>query len=91
MYLNTSVSNNFRIASLNVRGMAQRKKLVSLKRLLTEECIDVHAVQKSKLSGDDRIERASPFYPITKTVSPTQSGQREAVFVVEKVFAFIGS
>lgn len=57
-----SGSKNFRNATLNVRSTAQRRQQVLLKRLLIEECIDVLAVQESKLSGDNRIERAlEPF------------------------------
>lgn len=57
-----SINNNMRVATLNVRGTAQSKKQVLLKRLLLEQGIDVLPVQETKLSCDERREGAlEPF------------------------------
>lgn len=55
-------TNIVRFATLNVRGIAARKKQAQLKRLLLDNCIDVLALQETKLSCDERIEKAlEPF------------------------------
>lgn len=48
--LNMFVSRNIPIATLNVPGIAQRKKQCKQKRLLIEEIIDVIAVQETELA-----------------------------------------
>lgn len=52
----------FRIATLNVRGIALRKKQCQLKRLLLEESIDILAVQETKLANDEVIGTAVEMF-----------------------------
>lgn len=51
-----------RFASLNVRGLNSSRKQYQLQRLLAKEKLDILAVQETKMSEDEQVERAlRPF------------------------------
>lgn len=51
-----------RFASLNVRGLNSSRKQYQLQRLLAKEQLDILAVQETKMSEDEQVERAlRPF------------------------------
>lgn len=48
-----SMDRSFRVATLNVRGLASRRKQSQLYRLVSEHDLDILAVQETKVEGDD--------------------------------------
>lgn len=58
MYLNTPI----RITTLNVRGLADRRRQNQLYRLVTEQDLDIVAVQETKVEREEQTDRmVRPF------------------------------
>lgn len=57
-----SLDRLLRIATLNVRGLAAGRRQNQLYRLVTEQDLDVVAIQETKVEGEDQTERmVRPF------------------------------
>lgn len=57
-----SLERSLRIATLNVRGLAARRRQSQLYRLVTEQDLDIVAVQETKVESEDGTERmVRPF------------------------------
>lgn len=57
-----SVEAELRVATLNVRGLAARRRQYQLSRLMLERDLDVIAIQETKVEGQDQTDRmVSPF------------------------------
>lgn len=50
------MSGSLSVATLNVRGLSTRRKQSQVYRLLTEQDIDVVAVQETKVEGEEETE-----------------------------------
>lgn len=86
------VSNNFLIATLNLCGMAQRKKQLFPKRLLNEQCIDIVDVEESKFSGNNRIEWARAISIVLRNLCHARGRKNGRLFSVsEEGFAIFGN
>lgn len=74
-----------RVATLNVRGLAGKKKQSQVHRLLTDHDIDVLAVQETKVDGEE--ETGSMVRRFTVDFTPllaTQLGHRPGVYCLSK-------
>lgn len=51
-----AISNNIRVATLNIRGLSSNRKQNQLYRLITEHELDVLAVQETKIESQDQTD-----------------------------------
>lgn len=77
----TSFKKNLAFATLNIRGFSDRRRQYQLNHLLVSEQPDLRALQETKLSNDDQIERFLQRFLITYVVWVTHAnGFPEGIF-----------